>query len=136
MTSEDRAIERLERARERVETSPSGALKLLPAGRDLPAPLRAERGFIAAEAFRAMGFFREAERLYRRVLARTRSDEDPPLWVESALGSAAGLRCLGAVAEARRRLACARAAARASRLSVYGDRLALEEALVERAAER
>ncbi len=130
------SIEKLERAREALEDKPSQALKLLPRASSLPVFLRPERNFIAAEAWRAMGYFERAERLYRTVLSHCVSVEDPPLWIEAALGSAAGLRSIGAVREAIRRIRRAETLSRSEGLSVFAIRLALEKALIERAAGR
>ena len=75
------SIEKMERAREALEDKPSSALRLLPAAASLPVFLRPERNFIAAEAWRAMGYFDRAEKLYRAVLADRVSEEDPALWI-------------------------------------------------------
>lgn len=124
-----RGPERLDKARALLEKGlPAQALKALSGGA-WPAVLAAERDFLAAEAWRARGFFLKAERLYRRGLAGLRPAEDPILWCEAALGSAAGLRSLGRTREARQRLQ----AARRIRLAGYAWRLRLESALADRA---
>lgn len=136
MKSQDRAIDRLEEARSWVNEAPALALRRLPRRADLPAALRAERDFLEAEARRATGCFKDAEALYSRVLSRLRPADDPPLWTEASLGSAAGLRCLGNVSAARARLKAAESACRRAGIRAYERPLRLERALVDRAAGR
>lgn len=125
------ALSRIEAAREILPERPSRALSVLPPIAATPRPLREERDFLEAEARRAMGFFDAAEALYRRVL---RGKDDPVLFVEASLGSAAGLRSLGSVKEASARIKAARTAAKHSNLGIFRERLALEDAMILRAA--
>ena len=132
-----RAIAALEEARELLEESPVRAIRRVPAASSLPMALRAERDFIEAEAWRARGYFGKAQPLYTRVLKKTRPAEDPALWIEAALGSASGLRSTGEHRVAASLLAQALALAKKTKiLRAYADRLELESALVDRAAER
>jgi tetratricopeptide (TPR) repeat protein len=133
----ERALAALEEARELLETDPSASLRRLPAAGALPVSLRPERDYLAAEAWRARGYFGSAEPLYRRVLKRTRPKEDPALWIEAALGSASGLRSVGEHAAASALLGKSRSLAKSSGiLRAFADRIELETALVDRAAER
>lgn len=92
----------------------------------------AEKDFTRAEAFRESGYFAKAEALYRSVLRRS---SDPAFRAEASLGSALGLRAVGDTKGAAARLKDARRAAATAGLDL-ADRIALEEALVLRAAEK
>ncbi|MFA5139502.1 MAG: tetratricopeptide repeat protein [Elusimicrobiota bacterium] len=127
-----RALDRLEQCREMAASEPQQALSLLPGRGALPAALRPERDFVAAEACRAMGLFKRSEALYRRVLRAADRGQDSVLWAEAALGSASGLRAVGETRSARRLLK----AAGALHIAVFERRLQLEEALVIRAEGR
>lgn len=129
-------VRSLEKARESLDGSPKRALKELPPAGTLPSLLRPDRDFVEAEALRAMGFFRDSERLYRRVLSRQDPREDPVLWVDAALGSAQGLRSVGRVREAEARLRRAAALARKAGLPCHLERIRFETAMVDRAAGR
>ncbi|MBI3548340.1 MAG: tetratricopeptide repeat protein [Elusimicrobia bacterium] len=127
------AVDTLEAAKELLEQGDAvGALRRLGSG-SIPGFLREEADFLAAEAWRSRGFFGRAEALYRKTLGRP-AKLDPPLRVEAALGSAAGLRSVGEVPAARRRLADAVRTARVSRLRAYARAIELEDALIDRAA--
>ncbi|MFH2201534.1 MAG: tetratricopeptide repeat protein [Elusimicrobiota bacterium] len=130
------SIDKLEQARDLLEESPAKALKELPSAASLPAALRAERHYLAAEAWRAMGYFERAETFYGKVLTKSTAREDAPLWIEAALGSAAGLRSIGVVAAAYRRVRGAEKLARLENLPNNKKQFALERALIERAAGR
>ncbi|PIP82957.1 MAG: hypothetical protein COR54_12120 [Elusimicrobia bacterium CG22_combo_CG10-13_8_21_14_all_63_91] len=133
----DRVLAALEEARDLLEGDASAALRRLPPPAALPAALRPERDFLAAEAWREKGYFGKAQALYRRSLARIRPKEDPALWVEAALGSASGLRSVGDHDGAAKHLARAKELAKSTGiLRPYAGRLELESALVDRAAER
>ena len=107
------------------------AVRRLPAR--VPGPFRPERDLIEAEALRGQGFFRRAEAIYRRLLAAP-PKSDPPLWIEAALGSAAGSRSVGRAREASRLLDKAQALARRERWAA--PRIRLERALIARAEGR
>ncbi|MDE2313330.1 MAG: tetratricopeptide repeat protein, partial [Elusimicrobia bacterium] len=100
------------------------------AGR-IPAPLAAERDFLAAEAWRAMGYFAKAEALYRRVLSRADAGRD--LRADSAMALAAICRSLGRVNPARTFLRRARDFFGKNRARANRRRLELEGALIDRA---
>ncbi|MEE8424843.1 MAG: tetratricopeptide repeat protein [Elusimicrobiota bacterium] len=125
------ALAGIDAAREILPERPSRALRALPPPKATPRALRDERDFLEAEARRAMGFFNAAEALYRRVL---RGKDDPVLFVEACLGSAAGLRSVGRVRDASARIKAARTAAKRSGLRAFKERFALEAAMILRAA--
>ncbi len=83
-----------------------------------------------ADALRGRGFFLRAETLYSRILRR--SEKGSSLWLEAALGSAAGLRALGKVKQASALLG--RAAPLARRHPWAREALELERVMVLRAA--
>lgn len=126
------ALDRLDSARAALADDAQRALKLLPKASALPPSLRVERDFVEAEARRSMGFFKAAESLYARVLARAKGRADAVLRAEAALGSASGLRALGDVRAAGARIAAAKQAGVAG----LSERIELEEALILRAGER
>ena len=96
--------------------------------------LEGERTYLRAEAYRGQGYFRRAQEAYGAALKRLgREDED--FIVGAWLGLARCARSLGEIAQARRAMGGARSAARASDSEVM-ETLALEDALVERAAGR
>lgn len=129
------AIDRLEKARELIESGElRGALAALPPRTSLPAALRAERDLAEADALRGQGFFSRSEKAYRRVLSAARGDA--ALWLEAALGSAAGLRAVGRPAGAERLLDAAARLARREKASWALSRIRLERALVARARGR
>ncbi len=133
----DRSLSALEEARDLLEENATAALRRLPSASELPKPLRSERDFIAAEAWRSRGYFGKAAALYSRALKNTSTQEDPALWIEAALGYASGLRSVGGHPAAMSLLKQASILARKSGiLRAYSDRLELESALVDRAAER
>lgn len=126
------ALDRLDAARSALSEDAQKALRLLPAASALPGALRLERDFVEAEARRAMGFFKAAEKLYARVLKGAKGASDAVLRAEAALGSASGLRALGQVAAAGARIAVAKKAG----VKGLAERIELEDALILRAGER
>lgn len=112
----------LERAQELLEEGRHAAALAA-----LPKRASPERDFLAAEAWRAQGFFGRAEALYGRAL---RSRPDRRLALDCLLGLTRIARSLGRVPEGRRLLS------RAARLARGGEReaLELEGALLDRAA--
>ncbi len=110
------------------QEKPERALRALKA----PAPKAAaqERDFLAAEAWRAMGYFEKAFALYRKVLSH--SSLAPDLRADSALAMAAIDRSLGRVARAREFLKAARQAC-GGLPQEHSRRLELEDALIDRA---
>ena len=101
-----------------------------------PSAFQAQRDFLEAEALRGQGYFRAAERAYRRVwTARTRA-EDPALWMESGLALAACRRSLGAIREARGYLGPVSRLAKQRAWRSFAPQVELEAALIDRAAGR
>jgi len=124
---EGAALERAWDALERGE--PRAALGIL--GARVPAAMAVERDFVAAEAWRAMGYFSKAEALYRRVLSRREAGQD--LLSDSAMAMAAIHRSLGRVGRARKFLNDARRFSRKFQTRDGLRRLELEDALIDRA---
>ncbi|MBI5211102.1 MAG: tetratricopeptide repeat protein [Elusimicrobia bacterium] len=126
---------RIERAQELLEDGqPRQALRLLKGG---PAPgLAAERDFLMAEGFRAMGDLGHCRAPYERALRRTDRLSDPTLWLDACAGLVAALRSLGDCRTARKLLAEGRRLARRKDLSSYEEKLSLEDCLLDRAEGR
>ena len=109
------------------QEKPGSALRILNAR--IPKEAACERDFLAAEAWRAMGYFSKAEAFYWKVLRRSSAGQD--LCADSALGMAAINRSLGRVARARKFLRLARRCSK-SLSGDYPRRLELEDALIDR----
>ncbi len=99
----------------------------------MPSGENLEQSFEKAERLRNQGYFDRAAAIYRKVLA-TSENRDPELYIESCLSLASVHRSLGAVKQARERLKQAERMARKLGTREFNDRLALEDALVDRAA--
>ncbi|MBI4348006.1 MAG: hypothetical protein HY553_14210 [Elusimicrobia bacterium] len=129
------SIERLERARQALEDGGlREALRLLPGRARIPAALRGERDLVEADALRGQGFFGRSEELYRRLLSFAK--RDPHVWLEAALGSAAGLRSVGDTARATALLDSAERLARRADGAWALPKIRLERVLVARAEGR
>ena len=128
------SIDKLEKAKEWLADRPSEALRLLPPAGSVPALVRPERYFVAAEAWRAMGYFQKAQALYGKLAGNALKREDPALWIEAALGCAAGLRSVGQVRAAYEKVKGAETISRKEGLNVYAERIRLERAMVDRAS--
>ncbi len=123
----------LETARDRLDAGrPDLALAALAAR--APAATAGETAFLRAEALRAQGYFRRAQAAYREALRRL-GREDRDLALEAELGLARCARSLGETGDARRAMSRARALAPRDSAEA-AESLALEDALVERAAGR
>lgn len=121
-------ITRLERARELLDAGrPDAAAKLLDAS--FPEALAGEKALLRGDAFRDQGFFRRAQDCYRRSL-KAAGPEERDLRLGAELGLARCARSLGETALAAAAMKRARKAARGQ----AGETLALEDALVLRAA--
>lgn len=128
--------DRLERARALLEQGRFSRTARELAAAGWPDVLGAERDFLEAEAWRGMGFFHRAGRLYGKALARVDPRGDPALWIETALAWASCLRSLGSARRAGRLLRRAGSLVRSGGLDVFRERLRLEGALVDRALGR
>ncbi|MDX6768002.1 MAG: tetratricopeptide repeat protein, partial [Elusimicrobiota bacterium] len=121
---------RLEDARGLLADGRPDAARRLLSGR-FPPLVAAERALLEGEALRGQGYFRRAQAAYRAALAAAGRDERD-LVLAAELGLARCARSLGEIAAARAAMRRARAAARGA----DPETLALEDALVERAAGR
>src|SRR6266478_5369897 len=99
----------------------------------MPSGENLEQFFKKAERLRNQGYFDRAAAIYTKVLSTTER-RDPELYIESCLSLASVHRSLGAVKEARQRLKQAARMAKKLGIGDFNDRLALEDALVDRAA--
>jgi tetratricopeptide (TPR) repeat protein len=119
---------RLEEARALLDRGrPDAAARLLDAA--FPEALVGEKALLRGDAFRDQGFFRLAQDCYRRSL-RAAGPQERDIRLCAELGLARCARSLGEVRDAAAAMKRARKAARGE----AADTLALEDALVKRAA--
>jgi tetratricopeptide (TPR) repeat protein len=119
---------RLEEARELLGRGrPDAAARLLDA--DFPEALLGEKALLRGDAFRDQGYFRKAQECYRRSL-KAAAPEERDIVLGAQLGLARCARSLGEIRDAAAAMKAARKAARGG----HRETLALEDALVLRAA--